>query len=65
MDCRQRTTREEIWNNGVANIKATAANMADIKKQEISLKEKCDQFIIDQMNNFSNDYLDLRLAYSP
>ncbi len=57
--------REEIWNNGVANIKATAANMADIKKQEISLKEKCDQFIIDQMNNFSNDYLDLRLASSP
>lgn len=49
----------------MSEIQSTAIDMSDIKKQEIALKEKCDNFTSDEIDRFANDYLNLRMASSP
>lgn len=53
------------WQEGMADIQATATDMADIKKKETLLKERCDQAYADELAQFTTDYLELRLASSP
>lgn len=60
-----RNRYDAMWQEGMQQIQATATDMADIKKQEVALKERCEQFYDDEMNRFAEDYLELRLASSP
>lgn len=56
---------DEMWQQGVSEIQASATDMTQIKKQEVMLKERCDAFYNDEINRFSEDYIELRLASSP
>lgn len=53
------------WQQGLQEIQASATNMADIKKREIILKEKCDKIYNSDLNAFVEDYIELHLASSP
>lgn len=56
---------EKIRAEGLASIRATAVDLSDIKQQELSLEERCNNYYADQMAQFSTDYIELRLASSP
>jgi len=60
-----RARHDAMWEEGMRKIQATATDMADIKKQEVALKEQCDEFYANEMSRFADDYLELRLASSP
>lgn len=60
-----RSRHDAMWQEGMANIQATATDLSDIKKQELALQEKCDRYFDEEMTRFADDYLELRLASSP
>lgn len=60
-----KSRRDDMWNEGMTEIQATATDMSDIKKREIALKEKCDNFMAEETDRFADDYLNIRMASSP